>query len=132
MFPYNLTNNCLPTCQYSNPFSTALFYKKIKSNKLNNYCISNCYRPLQQLYKTTYRPIYGNDSSNVHIACLCCPSERFKTTNMTYGNFYYNPWISKQIYRPINYDKSIFMQCYDNNKMKYQSLCNNHMKKYEI
>ena len=51
---------------------------------------ASCFRPLQQLYKTVYCPDNGNKSSPMVVACICRPSERYKTTNMTYGSFYYD------------------------------------------
>ncbi|CAF0809158.1 unnamed protein product [Rotaria sordida] len=140
MFTYNSTNNCSPICNYTDPCSTTLSYNNCNNiwinNKLNNYRTSNCYRPLQQFYKIIYNPMCRNNSSHMCFTCICCPSERYKTTNMTYGNFYYNTWTSTRKHLPINYDRSVFIRCYDdnnnNNKMRYQSLCNNRVKNCSI
>lgn len=61
-------------------------------SKSNYYQSSLCYRPLQQLYKTMYSPVQGTQASPFNRACICRPSERYTTTNMTYGSFYYNNW----------------------------------------
>jgi hypothetical protein len=62
-------------------------------------------RPLQQIYKTIYSPLYENNCSRIRH-----PLERYKTSNMTYGNFYYNNWAFVQKNRWIN--------CVNNNKQK--------------
>jgi hypothetical protein len=101
---------------------------------MNNYGPANCYRPLQQLYKTVYSPIQGNNALAMNIACICRPAERYKTTNMTYGSFYYDKSLSTEKNHAINYDKAAFARCYDNNinKTGYQSTGNNRTKEYEI
>ncbi|CAF4252369.1 unnamed protein product, partial [Adineta steineri] len=110
MFSYNYTNPC---------------NNEINNNS-NNCCPSSCYRPLQQIYKTTYSPMYGNNNaSNVNLACICRPAERYKTANMSYGSFYYDNQLSTQKDRALNYDRAIFARCYDNNKkMGYQTANN--------
>ncbi|CAF0734999.1 unnamed protein product [Adineta steineri] len=111
MFSYNYTNPC--------------------NNEITNNCYpSSCYRPLQQIYKTTYSPMYGNNNaSNVNLACICRPAERYKTTNMSYGSFYYDNQLSTQKDRALNYDRAIFARCYDNNKkMGYQTMNNDRKK----
>jgi hypothetical protein len=70
-------------------------------NKNNNQ--SKCYRPLQQLYKIVYSPIYGR----IDFACIDRPSERYKTTNMTYGSFHYDNWTFIQKNRRVNCDKKM-------------------------
>ena len=100
------------------------------TEKAGNYRSSNCYRPLQQLYKTTYSPLCENRSAPINFACICRPSERYQTTNMSYGNFHYNNWAFMQKHRPINYDRRLFMQCYDSkkqSKMNYQSKRDNQL-----
>lgn len=117
MFSYNSTNNCLPTCSTILPSNNG-------NINLNNDCRpSSCFRPLQQLYKTEYSPMYGNNPSNINFACICRPAERYKTTNMSYGSFYYDNQISTQKDRVLNYDRAIFAQCYENKKkLGYQSI----------
>ena len=92
---------------------------------------SKCYRPLQQLYKTIYSPTSGNASSPINFACICRPSERYKTTNMTYGSFHYNNWAFIQKNRPVNYDTQLFTRSYDNNnkqkKVNKQSKFNEYL-----
>ncbi len=96
---------------------------------MNKRCSSSCYRPLQQLYKTIYSPMYENNPSNVNFACICRPAERYKTTNMSYGSFYYDNQISTQKDRVFDYDRAIFVQCYDNKKkMGNQSTSNDRVK----
>jgi len=70
------------------------------SNKTNPYRNNQtkCYRPLQQLYKK----VYGINSSDINFACISRPSERYKTTNMTYGSFHYNNWAFIQKNRSVN------------------------------
>lgn len=90
---------------------------------------ANCYRPLQQLYKTvnsscdcdktlssSSRTAAGK-AGPMQIACICRPAERYKTTNMTYGSFYYENSLSTEKNQVINYDKAIFARCYDQNKI---------------
>jgi len=103
MFSYNSTNPCSTILSYNN-------------GNMNNRCSSSCYRPLQQLYKTIYSSMHENNSSNVNFACICRPAERYKTTNMSYGSFYYDNQISTQKDRVFDYDRAIFVQCYDNKK----------------
>jgi hypothetical protein len=107
------------------------------SNNYINQRPSNCYRPLQQLYKTVYSPTNGNNLSQMNIACICRPAERYKTTNMTYGSFYYDDSISTQKNGVstqrngvLDYDRAIFARCYgDNNKYGSQSGSTNRAKK---
>lgn len=124
MFSYNPSNNTNPC---SSILSSISGTNNWTNNNLNNYGPANCYRPLQQLYKTVYSPMYGNNSSHMNIACICRPAERYKTTNMTYGSFYYDNSMSTEKNQAINYDKAAFARCYDNNKNKmgYQSTGNN-------
>ncbi|CAF3633029.1 unnamed protein product [Rotaria sordida] len=138
MISYNSNNNCpstnnntnlclaiLPDCNKANCGRTNNRY----GQRAGLYRSSNCYRPLQQLYKTIYSPICGNRSSHINFACICRPSERYKTTNMAYGSFHYNNWAFVQKNRPINYDRELFVQCYENRKnqqkLNCQEKCNN-------
>ncbi|UJR09585.1 hypothetical protein I4U23_013820 [Adineta vaga] len=66
------------------------------------YRSSNCFRPLQHLYKTTYQ--------NNHVR-VRHPSERYKTTNMTYGSFHYNNWAFIQKNRSVKYSKELSVRC---------------------
>jgi hypothetical protein len=128
--PRNSTDPCtavLPDCNNVNSQTTNNRFGK----KSGYYRSSNCYRPLQQLYKTMYSPAGGNNSSRMDFACICQPAERYKTANMTYGSFHYNNWAFMQKNRPINYDRALFERCYDNNK-KQQSKCDNRSNKYEL
>ena len=86
------------------------------NNNCNSYQPANCYRPLQQLYKTVYSPLYESNAPTMNIACICRPAERYKTTNMTYGSFYYDNSLSMDKNRVINYDKAAFARCYDNTR----------------
>jgi hypothetical protein len=97
------------------------------TNGNNYYQPANCYRPLQQLYKTVYSPVCENNSTTMNIACICRPAERYKTTNMTYGSFYYDNSLSTEKNQVINYDKATFARCYDNNRNRlgYQTSDNN-------
>lgn len=125
MFSYNNpTNNYSSTSNNPNPCSTMLSQSATSNN--NNYGPANCYRPLQQLYKTVYSPMCTNNSSSMKIECICRPAERYKTTNMTYGSFYYDNSLSREKNHVINYDKAAFARCYDNNMKKngYQSMEN--------
>jgi hypothetical protein len=124
MFSYNSPNN------YPNPCSTILSNINGNTNNYYNQRPANCWRPLQQLYKTVYSPTYGNNPSQMNFACICRPAERYKTTNMTYGSFYYddslsaqkNEVVDSQRNRALDYDRSIFARCYGNNtKMGSQS-----------
>jgi hypothetical protein len=91
-------------------------------NKTDHQCSAiPSYRPLQQLYKTVYSPMYGNNSTRIKFACIYRPSERYKTTNMTYGSFYYNNWTFIQKNRPVNYDKQRSVRCYDKKKKRYET-----------
>lgn len=137
MISYNSINNC-PTkiedtkcCMTTTPCSTKPNNEKV--NDRYNRCTgvyrsSNCYRPLQQLYKTVYSPMCDNRSSTMNFACICRPAERYKTTNMTYGSFHYNNWAYMQKNRPINYDRELFIQCYENTskqqKLNSKGKCN--------
>ncbi len=122
MFSSTYNNN-------TNPCSSILSNTNGNSNYTNNYSYqpANCYRPLQQLYKTVYSPMDGKNSSTMNIACICRPAERYKTTNMTYGSFYYDNSLSTEKNQAINYDKAAFARCYDNNRNKqgYQTSENN-------
>lgn len=119
--------DCPPSNSNTNPCMTMLPYcNNQKTNDQHNrksgtYRSSNCYRPLQQIYKTVYSPVCGNRSSRMDFACICRPSERYKTTNMSYGSFHYNNWAFMQKNRPINYDRQLFIECYDN-KIKQMKL----------
>ena len=112
----------------TNPCSSFLS----STNTNSNYGPANCYRPLQQLYKTVYSPTNGNTSSPMTIECICRPAERYKTTNMTYGSFYYDNSLSTEKNLAINYDKAAFARCYDNNRLKmgYSSKDKNCGKEY--
>jgi hypothetical protein len=125
MISYGSTNNCFPTANYTNPCSTILAYNNGSNNWINsNNCgPSNCYRPLQQLYKTVYGPTNGNNFSQMNIACICRPAERYKTTNMTYGSFYYDKSASMQKNRPIDRDRALFAKCLDNNNKRQMTGC---------
>ncbi|CAF3670981.1 unnamed protein product [Rotaria socialis] len=139
MLSYKSTNNCPPaTNDNSNICCTIVpSCNKVNKEKTNNrfgqraghYRSSNCYRPLQQLYKTVYSPMCENRSSRMNFACICRPAERYQTANMSYGSFHYNNWAYMQKTRPINYDRELFIQCYENTnkqqKLKGQSKCNN-------
>ena len=96
---------------YVDPCSSIQSY----SNSNSSYQPASCYRPLQQLYKTVYAPVCGNNTTAMNIACICRPAERYKTINMTYGSFYYDNALSTERNQVINYDKAIFARCYDNN-----------------
>jgi len=132
MFSSDPSNNYSSTQNNNNPCST-IFSSANANNNLNNYDSANCYRPLQQLYKTIYTPMSGTNSVHMNIACICRPAERYKTTNMTYGSFYYDNSLSTEKTeknQAINYDKAAFARCYDNsiNTTGYQSLGNNRAK----
>lgn len=71
---------------------------------------SKSYRPLQQIFKTIPSPIYGNTSSPINFTCISRPSEKYKTTNMTYGSFHYDNWSFVQKNRSINYDRKHYMK----------------------
>ncbi len=60
----------------------------------------------------------GKNASSMNIECICRPAERYKTTNMTYGSFYYDNSASTEKNLAINYDKAAFARCYDNNRNK--------------
>jgi len=133
MFSNNLPDNYSSINNNTNPCSTMLSNTNGNSNSTNNnltnYGSANCYRPLQQLYKTVYSPMSGNNSSPMNVACICRPAERYKTTNMTYGSFYYDKTMSTEKNHATNYDKAAFARCYDNNnKMGYQSISNSRPK----
>jgi hypothetical protein len=122
------STNYPSTYDNTNPCSSILSNTNdTNNNNLNNYDPAHCYRPLQQLYKTVYTPMNGKNSSHMNIACICRPAERYKTTNMTYGSFYYDDSMSTEKNQAINYDKAAFARCYDNkkNKMGYSSTSNN-------
>ncbi|CAF0903276.1 unnamed protein product [Adineta steineri] len=63
------------------------------------------YRPLQHLYKTTYSPVNGSNLTRIDFSSVNRPSEKYKTTNMTYGSFHYNNWAFRQKNRPMKYDR---------------------------
>ncbi|UJR36516.1 hypothetical protein I4U23_029237 [Adineta vaga] len=129
MFSYNATNNSLPSYNCINPCQTMFSSTNGCNNSINNNtndCTpSSCFRPLQQLYKTIYSSDCGNTPTNRTIACICRPAERYKTTNMSYGSFYYDNQISTQKDRVLNYDRAIFARCYDNNKRAEHQSKNN-------
>lgn len=120
MFSSNSTNNYSTPCTTIVPCSSILSNgneTNTHANKNSNNCQpANCYRPLQQLYKTVYTPIGGNSTSTMNIACICRPAERYKTTNMTYGSFYYDNSLPTDRNLAVNYDKAAFARCYDNTR----------------
>ncbi|CAF1594937.1 unnamed protein product [Rotaria sp. Silwood1] len=129
---YPSTNNNTNLCIAILPNNTSSNCDKTQNRygqRAGIYRSSSCYRPLQQLYKTIYSPICKNRSSHINFACICRPSERYKTTNMTYGSFHYNNWAFVQKNRPITYDRELFVQCYENTKkqqkLNCQKKCNN-------
>jgi hypothetical protein len=129
MFSYDPSNNYSSAQNNTNPCST-MFSSSNANNNLNNYGSANCFRPVQQLYKTVYTPMSGTNSAHMNITCICHPAERYKTTNMTYGSFYYDNSLSTEKAeknQAINYDKAAFARCYDNNRNKlgYQTSENN-------
>jgi hypothetical protein len=133
-------HNCSSIRNNTNPCNAKLSYDNNSNNRtINNHHgnksrSSNCYRPLQHLYKTIYSPTDGNNSSQMNLACICHPLERYKTANMTYGSFHYNNWAFMQKNRPINTDRQLFARCYDNNnkqpKINTKSNCNNRLAEY--
>ncbi|CAF1234746.1 unnamed protein product [Adineta ricciae] len=92
---------------------------------MNECTPSSCFRPLQLLYKTVYSSNCDKIASNPTIACICRPAERYKTTNMSYGNFYYDNQLSTQKDRVLNYDRAIFARCYENKKRAEHQSKNN-------
>jgi hypothetical protein len=100
------TRNKMDSC------NTILSYRNNSSNS-NIYRSSKYYRPLQQIYKTVYSPIYGNKSLPINFACISRPLERYKTTNMSYGSFHYDNWAFIQKNRSVNYNRKQFVRCYE-------------------
>jgi hypothetical protein len=96
----------------------------ISRHSVNGYS-PKFYRPLQQLYQT----IYGNDPSRINFVCLRRPSEKYKTTNMTYGSFHYDNWAFIQKNRRVNYNPDHSERRCDN-KHKQQKM--NLKKSYSV
>lgn len=128
MFSYNSTNNCLSSNNYKS-YDTTFPYSNCCNSSLNNNTNENtpssCFRPLQLLYKTVYSSNCDKIASNPTIACICRPAERYKTTNMSYGSFYYDNQLSTRKDRVLNYDRAIFARCYENKKRAEHQSKNN-------